>query len=233
VDPVSASVLDTQLAYYRARAPEYDRWFRREGRYDRGEAATAAWRRELDEVRDLVRSDDWEGREVLELAAGTGLWTEVLVAAGARVTALDGAPEMLDELTARVGAGRVRTRCVDLFTWHPDRAYDAVVACFFVSHVPDERLDAFCGLLASATEAGGRVLLLDGRREGTSTASDHVLPDGASQTMERRLDDGRAYTIVKRFRTDDELCDALARHGVEAEATCTETYFQIVRGTRA
>ena len=40
-----------QLAYYRARAPEYDKWFRREGLYDWSEEQNARWRRELEEVR--------------------------------------------------------------------------------------------------------------------------------------------------------------------------------------
>ncbi|NJL28893.1 MAG: hypothetical protein HC897_13870, partial [Thermoanaerobaculia bacterium] len=39
-----------QIAYYRARAPEYDEWFLRQGRYDRGEVHRAQWQRELAEV---------------------------------------------------------------------------------------------------------------------------------------------------------------------------------------
>ena len=36
-------VLASQRAYYRARASEYDAWFLRQGRYDRGEAHRAQW----------------------------------------------------------------------------------------------------------------------------------------------------------------------------------------------
>jgi hypothetical protein len=38
-----AHVLHAQLAYYRARAAEYDEWFFRTGRYDRGPEHQAAW----------------------------------------------------------------------------------------------------------------------------------------------------------------------------------------------
>ena len=34
-------ILSDQLGYYRARSGEYDEWFFREGRYDRGEDATS------------------------------------------------------------------------------------------------------------------------------------------------------------------------------------------------
>lgn len=43
-------ILAEQLAYYRARAREYDKWFRREGLHDLGEEHNARWRLELNRV---------------------------------------------------------------------------------------------------------------------------------------------------------------------------------------
>jgi demethylmenaquinone methyltransferase/2-methoxy-6-polyprenyl-1,4-benzoquinol methylase len=36
MNPADENILAEQLAYYRARASEYDEWFQREGRYDHG-----------------------------------------------------------------------------------------------------------------------------------------------------------------------------------------------------
>ena len=36
-------ILGQQVAYYRARATEYDEWFLRQGRYDRGPEHRADW----------------------------------------------------------------------------------------------------------------------------------------------------------------------------------------------
>jgi hypothetical protein len=47
---VSDGLLREQIDYYRARAPEYDQWFLRQGRYDLGADANARWQAELDEV---------------------------------------------------------------------------------------------------------------------------------------------------------------------------------------
>jgi 2-polyprenyl-3-methyl-5-hydroxy-6-metoxy-1,4-benzoquinol methylase len=229
---VDDGILDEQLTYYRERAPEYDEWFLRQGRYRRSEADAIAWRREVDEVRGWLASLELRDLDVLELASGTGLWTEQLLASGASVTAVDAAPEMLAQLTARVDATRLRCIQADLFDWSPDRRYDAVVSCFFMSHVPDERFDAFLGLVHRSLVPGGRVFLLDGLREPTSAAKDHVLPDDGSQTMRRRLNDGREFTIVKRFRGDAELTSSCAARDLDVAVLRTTTYFQVVLGAR-
>ena len=232
-DAVPPGVLDTQLAYYRARAPEYDEWFHRHGRYDRGADLTAAWQAELAVVRSWLNALDLDGLEVLELAPGTGLWTAELLEAGAQVTAVDAAPEMLEALRRRCGGPRLTTVHADLFAWVPARRYDAVVACFFMSHVPDERLASFLALVASALRDDARCFLLDGVREEASTARDHVLGDVRSQTMQRRLDDGRTFEIVKVFRDDEELTTACAHAGLDVDVRRTATYFQVVSGRRA
>jgi len=231
-DAIRDGVLDTQLAYYRARAPEYDEWFHRHGRYDRGADQTAAWHAELEVVRSWLVALDLDGLEVLELAPGTGLWTRELLDAGASVTAVDAAPEMLEALRRRCEGPRLTTVLADLFTWAPTRRFDAVVACFFMSHVPDERFAAFLELVAGALGAGGRCFLLDGVREEASTARDHVLGSDRAQTMMRRLDDGRTYEIVKVFRGDAELFTACARAGLDVDVRRTATYFQVADGRR-
>ena len=102
VDP--EQVLGEQLAYYRARAGEYDRWFVREGRYDRGRKARQMWFSELEQVRAALSAVPLDGADVVELAAGTGIWTDVLAGRAAYVTAVDASPEMI-ELNRRRLAG--------------------------------------------------------------------------------------------------------------------------------
>jgi demethylmenaquinone methyltransferase/2-methoxy-6-polyprenyl-1,4-benzoquinol methylase len=69
---VDDGLLEGQLGYYRARAEEYDEWFLRTGRYDRGSEWNRRWFLELERVRQELDRFGPAGR-VLELACGTGL----------------------------------------------------------------------------------------------------------------------------------------------------------------
>ena len=57
------------LAYYEARAPEYDDWYLRRGRYERGPVHDAAWNAELDMAGRWLDELPLAG-EIVELAIG-------------------------------------------------------------------------------------------------------------------------------------------------------------------
>src|SRR5208283_4475857 len=103
-------ILQNQIDYYRARAGEYDEWWLRTGRYDRGAELNARWRAEVASVEAAL--DAWLSARapgnLLELACGTGLFTRHLARRVPRVTAVDASPEVLSLNRDRVaGAGRV------------------------------------------------------------------------------------------------------------------------------
>jgi SAM-dependent methyltransferase len=122
-------VLSEQRAYYRGRAPEYDEWWQRRGRYDMGEEETRDWNRQVATVDAALRSFGIKG-DVLELAGGTGWWTERLARTADRLTVLDAAPEALALNRQRVGREDVSFVVADLFDWRPERAYDVVFFSF-------------------------------------------------------------------------------------------------------
>jgi 2-polyprenyl-3-methyl-5-hydroxy-6-metoxy-1,4-benzoquinol methylase len=234
-DVTSSDILRGQIEYYRARATEYDDWFLRRGRYDRGADATRRWFEQVQEVREVLRTVPLDGKSVLELAPGTGIWTEELVDRAARVTAVDASREMLALNRERLGerASKVTFVTADLFEWLPSHQFDAVVFCFWISHVPVEMLDEFLTRVAHALVPGGLVFFVDSRREHTSTASDHVLPTDGEETMIRRLDDGREFVIYKNFWNPDVLEEVCRRAGLEVRVGQTVDFFQFGVGFRA
>ncbi len=214
-----------QLDYYRARAGEYDRWWNREGRFDRGSAANARWFAEAASLEDVLERFDPRG-DVLELACGTGLWTRHLVRYASTLTAVDGSEEVLALNRARMGEARVDYRQVDIFHWLPEpESFDACVFSFWLSHVPEERFAAFWGMVGSALRPGGRVLFIDSARTDRSTAADHRLPGADESTMTRRLDDGREFQIVKRFYDPRALGSELAALGFDVQVATTGEFF--------
>ncbi len=223
-DAVPGYTLAEMAEYYRARAEEYDEWFYRQGRYDRSPETNARWFAEGDQVFAAFNSLQLSG-DVLELAPGTGIWTERLARTARSITAVDASPEMVEINRAKVASDRVSYLLADLFSWRPEREYDAVVFCFWISHVPDERLDGFLAMVAAALRPGGAVFFVDGRREPTSTAADHQLPDADSQVMTRRLNDGRAFQIVKNYYEPAALAARFSAAGLEVTVHETPTYF--------
>ncbi|MBW4079684.1 MAG: class I SAM-dependent methyltransferase [Acidobacteria bacterium] len=234
-DVDNANVLLEQINYYRARATEYDDWFLRLGRYDRGEDATRRWFQQVEEVRQALATLPLDEKNILELASGTGIWTEELCNRVAHLTAVDASSEMIALNLQRLGdwAEKVTFIEADLFEWHPTQEFDAVVFCFWISHIPVDRIDEFLANVVTMLTRGGTVFFLDARKEHTGTAADHVLPPRDEELMTRRLDDGREFTIIKNFWTAAVLEDKCKRVGLNVEIHETADYFQYGIGTRA
>ena len=230
-DAVSTRTLEEMKRYYRDRAAEYDQWFYRQGRFDGGPEANARWHAEAEEVYAALDALRVTG-DVLELAPGTGIWTERLARTADSITAVDASPEMVEINRAKVGSDKVRYVLADLFAWRPDRAYDAVCFGFWLSHVPLERLDDFLATVAAALRPGGKLFFVDGRgrRVGDSSAP-HVLGAGA-QVETRRLNDGREYQIVKNFHEPAALAARFAAVGLDVDVRETATYFIYGTGRR-
>jgi hypothetical protein len=66
------ALIREQIAYYRARADEYDEWWTRSGRYDRGPDQRARWLTEIGVIERALAAQAPLG-DVLELACGTGI----------------------------------------------------------------------------------------------------------------------------------------------------------------
>ena len=224
--PVSGSVannLAQQVAYYRARANEYDEWWFRNGRYDRGPELNAQWFADIDELDDALRKFEPRGK-VLELAGGTGIWSEKLYGYADELMVIDAAREMLAINEKRIRSERVRYHQADLFNWVPSEQFDVVFFSFWLSHVPDSKFESFWNLVRAALAPDGRVFFIDSRRESTSTSLDQHLPEVGCIT-ERRLNDGRRFNIYKICYESADLQARLNRLGWEAAVRGTSRYF--------
>jgi 2-polyprenyl-3-methyl-5-hydroxy-6-metoxy-1,4-benzoquinol methylase len=223
----AGGILQDQIDYYRARAGEYDEWWFRGGRYDRGAEFNARWHAETAAVENAL--DTWlaqrRPQSALELACGTGLFTRRLAPRIARVTAIDASREVLAINRARVVADNVRYVEADLFEWRPRERYDVVFFSFWLSHVPEERFAAFWETVAAALAPGGAAYLIDSAFEATSTAKNHELPGRTAGMVTRKLNDGREFRIVKVFWEPQALAARLGTLGWSASLAQTPSYF--------
>jgi SAM-dependent methyltransferase len=215
--------LAEQRDYYDARAREYDEWWLRTGRYDRGAASNRLWFEEIAELEAALVTARPGGR-ILELAGGTGIWSEKLLPFAEVLTVVDGSPESLKLSEARLGSGAVEYVEADLFDWQPAHRFDFVFFGFWLSHVPESKFRDFWRLVESSLAPGGRVFFIDSAREATSTAVDQQMPREGSR-MQRKLNDGRSFQVFKIYYDPSALEGRLAALGWRADVGRTSTYF--------
>ena len=195
-----------------------------------GRKTNEAWFSEQAEARAALIAAIPSGGIVADLACGTGIWTVLLASHADRVTAIDGSVAMLakaeERLTQSGLVDRVTFLQADLFAWRPATQFDAIFLGFFLSHVPEDRIDSIFRSVANALRPGGKLLFIDSKRESSASSPDQPLPEETDTIMTRRLNDGRSFRIVKIFRPADEMAAALERSDLAAEVHETARYFQ-------
>lgn len=220
-----ADLLAEQRAYYGARAPEYDEWWQRRGRYDRGEGERVEWDRQVAVLDEALASFGATGR-VLELAGGTGWWTERLARTADSLTVVDASAETLGHNRARVGRDDVTYVVADVFDWRPEQRYDVVFFSFWLSHVPRSRFGAFWSLVGDCLAPGGRAFLIDNRDdpEPMSPVKDPYVVTYEPDLHRRRLADGSEWRVVKVMYEPDELSDLLEQEGWRPQIDATRWF---------
>jgi ubiquinone/menaquinone biosynthesis C-methylase UbiE len=187
--------------YYRSRAPEYDRFYQNPHRQN-DLATLRAWL--TDHVRD---------RAILEVAAGTGYWTEVAASVCKSITATDIASETLAVAAGKRQLGsNVEFLAADAYDLSSFAAtpFDAGMAHFWWSHVERERQQAFLSGLMRCLEPDALVLMIDQIYvEGICPVVSRHDERGNRYEL-RTLQNGAVYEIVKNYPSDEELVASFA-----------------------
>jgi ubiquinone/menaquinone biosynthesis C-methylase UbiE len=197
-DPASrilATVPNELADYYKKRAPEYESVYFRpdESRLLQLEVLGRA-------LRDWIR-----GRDVLEIAAGTGWWTVHAAAVARSVTATD-----INEETLAIARTKpledVRFAVADAFKLEElDGTFNACLSCFWLSHVSRTRLKEFLDGVHRRLEPGSKVFMADNLYDpdvGGRLVEDHGNPDTYKI---RTWSDGSEHRVIKNYYPEAEL----------------------------
>jgi len=218
-------LLAEQRSYYRARAPEYDEWWQRRGRFDRGHEQELEWQRQVAVVDNALTSFGAYG-SVLELAGGTGWWTERLARTAEHLTVVDSSPEVLALNRERVGRSDVDYVVKDLYDRRAGTKYDVVFFSFWLSHVPRDRFGEFWSLVHSCLTPSGRAFLIDNRNDPVpdTTTKDPFVLEYDTDLHLRRLGDGSKYRVVSVMYEPGELQSLIEVEGWTAEIQATRWF---------
>lgn len=202
------------IEYYSKRALEYDKIYHKPERQS-----------ELAKLKAAV-ADKFEDADVLELACGTGYWTQVISPRIKSVLALDINEEVLQVARTRdYQSASVQFEIGDVYDLSPvEGVFNAGLAGFLWSHIPKKKLPAFLDAFCAKLLPGSRVVFIDNVYvEGSSTPIVEQDEEGNTYQL-RRLENGSEYKVMKNFPTAQELRevvgDAVAEFKVE-----TFTYY--------
>lgn len=189
------------IDYYRRRAGEYE--------------AIYAWpERQLDlSILKRAIPGALQGRNVLEIACGTGYWTQLIARTAKRIVATDLAPEPMAIARAKdYGGCPVELRIADAYALEAALgAFDAAFAGFWWSHVPLSRRAPFLQSLHGRLASGARVVMFDNRY--VAGAMDPIAErDAEGNTYQRRrLSDGSENRVLKNFPGEEQLRACFSR----------------------
>ena len=201
IDQSDSTNLKTDLKqYYARRAAEY-------------EVIYAKPERQVDlAAMKLAIGEAFQGRSVIEIACGTGWWSEHIASTAAALDAFDINEETLAiARTKAVDPERARFAIADAYA-PPSRnePYDGAFTGFWWSHVHKRDLSRFLEGLHRVLAPGAKVVFLDNLYvEGSSTPIARTDEHGDSWQA-RKLSDGSQHDVLKNFPSRDELEAAVA-----------------------
>jgi SAM-dependent methyltransferase len=181
-------------AYYAGRASTYEEIYAKPER----QADLAQLRQRVPE---LV-----SGERVLEIACGTGYWTQQLAPAAASVLAIDLSPEMIEIAKSKnLPDAKLQFAVADAFNLQVDDGFTACFVGFWWSHVARQAQAAFLENLRAKLGKDVLLIMIDNTYvEGSSSPIARTDADGNTYQI-RTLANGERYEVLKNFPTDSGL----------------------------
>lgn len=190
------------IEYYDRRAPEYEQIYYRD---------IPARRLEIDQEAERL-SELVGGKQVLDLACGTGYWAEVMSLSAAHVVASDLSSGMINQAKEKQYRSKVDFVRADLY--HPPfckKSFDVVTLGFWLSHHPRPDYESLFAPLSSLVKADGLIWMIDNNPPAEGDQQDSIGSDQAGNNFKTRLlDNGEEFTILKNYFSEDDLRNILS-----------------------
>ncbi|MEO0338013.1 MAG: class I SAM-dependent methyltransferase [Bacteroidota bacterium] len=192
--------MDKQIEYYQKRALEYDRVYQKPERQD-----------DLTKLNSHLQKQ-FPNKRIIEIACGTGYWTERIAPNCTSILATDVNLEVLEIAQQRsypenkVDFLQKDLRKLDI----PTPPFDALFGGFIWSHIKREELVDFLSICLDQVGSNGEISFIDNQYvEGSSTPISRT--DHHNNTYQiRKLSSGATYEILKNFPAKLEL-EAIAK----------------------
>ncbi len=196
--------------YYARRAAEYERIYEKPER-----------QKDLLHLREVLEKE-FPGEDLLEIACGTGYWTEVIARSARSIVGIDANAEVLAIASNKdYGGCQVAFTVADAYgpleTVPADRT--AGFHAFWWSHVPIARIPFFLEAFHAALPPGARIVMIDNLFVPGSSTPISRTDAGGNTYQVRRLEDGSEHEVLKNFPDRDSIARQLDRRGMDFRFT--------------
>jgi SAM-dependent methyltransferase len=207
----------TMAGYYARRASEYERVYQKPER-----------QADLRRLADLL-STAFAGQDVLEVACGTGYWTQFIAKSSRSIVATDINPEVLD-IARRKDYASCRVTFLESDAYSlADIETDCTAGFhgFWWSHIPIQKIGAFLDSFHSALSKDALVVMIDNAYvEGSSTPISRRDKHGNTFQI-RQLQDGSKHEVLKNFPSPSELRTTLDPHANDVQVMQLDHYWMV------
>lgn len=186
---------ENMLDYYAQRAHEYENVVRQQNR-----------EKEVELIISHLKTA-YNLRTVLEIACGTGFWTEYYSPAANSVLATDINQEVLEIAKAKkYSAQNVEFKIADIYSLAEiPNNFECGFASLIISHVPMQNFKNFLETFHTKIKAGGKIILIDNLYvEGVNAPIKKVDEYGNTWQI-RTLSDDSKHWVMKNFFTHEIL----------------------------
>jgi protein-L-isoaspartate O-methyltransferase len=153
----------------------------------------------------------FKGLDVIEIACGTGYWTEVIAQTARSVLATDIHAQLIEITRQRLKSlPHVRCQIADAYTLATvDGTFSGAFAQYWWSHIPKAMRSTFLHALHAKLRPGAFVCFTDNLEYQADWVKRRVDEHG-DVYEERRLRDGSCFETIKNFPTEAEFAALLA-----------------------
>jgi SAM-dependent methyltransferase len=194
----SRRLIDEMKRYYDARAPWHDYYMS----YKSIEDMERLLKPIIDTVASMIIN-----KRVLEVACGTGNWTQVLARRARSVTAIDVSPTALGiarrKLAAYPNASLIQCDAYDVSGI--DGLFDVLFAADWWSHMPNQALPSFLESIIGKLEHSAPGIFLEIAFKDVFQEESCYYDSDNNRISRRTLPDGSEFDVVKNFPDEREL----------------------------
>jgi len=153
-----------------------------------------------------------DGKNVIEVACGTGNWTQVLGKRARFVTAIDISPTALAIARRKLlDFGNVSLiQCSAYELPKMQGLFDVLFAADWWSHIPMGALPLFLGSISSQLKTGSKAVFLDMSLRQHFKQERSFCDSDNNRISRRNIPDGSEFKVVKNFPSEMELRRILA-----------------------